>query len=269
MMPKSRQGLRARVSQARAGGAGWRLRRVRVRTERTRRSSADLWFAPVVMISAVYVAPDVAAVRGLWDRSGSRAGRVIGAQLSAFADALIASRAARERAAEVLVGNWLDAPRWRSQGRQTGDKPAATGALSLQRARLIVARDHGFASWSIVGGECDPAFERAVDAIVLGRIEQLDRLLADFPDLIRRRSAYGHRATLLHYTAANGVEIRRQVVPANAAEITARLLDAGADPAARFHAYGGTPDTLTMLKSSAHPRAAGVAEDIERALAIH
>src|ERR1700722_8644531 len=40
-------------------------------------------------------------------------------------------------------------------------------------------------------------------------------------------------------------------------------LDAGADAAATLHAYGGTPDTLTMLRSSAHPRAAGVAADIE------
>ena len=118
-----------------------------------------------------------------------------------------------------------------------------------------------------MGGECDPRFERAVDAVVLGRIEELDRLLVDAPDLIRRRSAYGHRATLLHCTAANGVEIRRQVVPANAAEITARLLDVGADPTARFGAYGGTPDTLEMLRSSAHPQVAGVAAEIERLIA--
>jgi hypothetical protein len=107
-----------------------------------------------------------------------------------------------------------------------------------------------------------------VDAVVLGRVDELNRLLADAPDLVSRRSAYGHCATLLHYTAANGVEIRRQVVPANAAEIIALLLDAGADPAATFQAYGGTPDTLAMLKSSAHPRAAGVAADIEQVLTL-
>jgi hypothetical protein len=217
--------------------------------------------------TAVYVAPAVAAVRALWDCSGSRVGAGIGAQLSAFADAVRASRAASEEAAEVLVSNWLEAPRWRSHDQGSDDEIPPTGSLSLQHARLIVARDHGFTSWSIVAGECDPIFELAVDAVTLGRIEQLDRLLIDAPDLIRRRSAYGHRATLLHYTAANGVEIRRQLVPANAAEITARLLDAGADPAATLHAYGGTPDTLAMLRSSAHPRAAGVAAEIESVLA--
>jgi hypothetical protein len=217
----------------------------------------------------VYIAPAVAAVRALWDRSGLRAGPVIGAQLSAFADALRAAAAARERAAEVLVANWLDAPRWRPQDQSPCDERRATGSLSLRQSRLIVTRDHGFTSWPTVGGECDPVFELAVDAVVLGRIGELDRLLADAPDLIRRRSACGHRATLLHYTAANGVEIRRQVVPANAAEIAARLLNAGADAAARLHAYGGTTDTLAMLKSSAHPRAAGVAAEIERLLAVH
>ena len=215
--------------------------------------------------TGVYVAPAVAAVRALWDRSGSLVGPVITAQLSAFADALSASHAAGERAAEVLVSNWLDAPRWRSR-EDAADELRSTGVLSLRQARLVAARDHGYESWSTVGGECDPAFELAVDAVVLGRIEELDRLLANTPDLVRRRSAYGHRATLLHYTTANGVEIRRQVVPANAAEITARLLDAGAEAAARLLAYGGAPDTLAILKSSAHPRAAGVAAEIERVL---
>jgi hypothetical protein len=220
--------------------------------------------------TTVYVAPAVAAVRALWDRSGRSAGPVIRAQLSAFADALSAAYAAREPAAEVLVSNWLEAPRWRAAGRVTADVlPSSTGSLSLPHARLVVARDHGFASWSSVAGECDPAFEVAVDAVVLGRIEELDRLVAQAPDLVHRRSAYGHRATLLHYTAANGVEIRRQVVPANAAEIAAVLLDAGADPEAGLHAYGGTPDTLAMLRSSAHPCAAGVADEIERVLAPH
>ena len=216
----------------------------------------------------MYVAPAVAAVRALWDCSGSRAGQAIGAQLSAFADALSAAHLAREPAAEVLVSNWLDAPRWRSHDQSTQDEPE-TASLSSPDARLIAARDHGFTSWSTVGGECHPVFELAVDAVVLGRIDELNRLLTDAPDLISQRSSYGHRATLLHYTAANGVEIRRQVVPANAGEIAARLLDAGADPAARLHAYGATHETLAMLTSSAHPRAAGVAADIERVLAAH
>ena len=214
----------------------------------------------------VYVAPAVAAVRELWDRSGARAEPAIKPQLSGFADAIRAAAAAGEDAADVLVRNWLTAPRWRSDQGSPDAELSSAGALSSPQAQLIAARDHGFTSWSDVGGTCDPIFELAVDAVIGGRIEELGRLLDDSPDLVRRRSAYGHRATLLHYTAANGVEIRRQVVPGNAAQIAARLLDAGADPDAALHAYGGTFDTLSMLRSSAHPRDAGVAAELERVL---
>jgi hypothetical protein len=92
-------------------------------------------------------------------------------------------------------------------------------------------------------------------------------LLAEHPDLVARRSAYGHRATLLHYTAANGVEIHRQVVPANAVEIAPALLAAGADRSAKLHAYGGIFDVLEMLKTGAHPHTAGVSEEVEHVLA--
>jgi hypothetical protein len=209
--------------------------------------------------TALHVAADVAAVRALWDRSGLLAGPAIAAQLSAFAEALVVAHATGDRGAAVLLSNWS----------RPGDELRSADSLSPPYARLIAARDHGFASWAAVTGECDPTFEAAVDAVVLGRAEELRRLLADAPDMVARKSAYGHRATLLHYTAANGVEIRRQVVPANAAEITATLLEAGADPAARLHAYGRTFDTLAMLTSSAHPRAAGVEADIERLLTTY
>ncbi len=105
--------------------------------------------------------------------------------------------------------------------------------------------------------------------VVNGRIDDLRTLLGQHPDLPVRRSAYGHRATLLHYTAANGVEIRRQVVPGNAAEVVAALLDAGADRAAKLHAYGGEFDVLAMLQTSAHPHDAGRAAELEHALAMN
>jgi hypothetical protein len=196
---------------------------------------------------AVHVAPSVAAVRALWDRSGLHAGPDIRDQLIRFAQALVDADVAGELAAAVLISNWSDGG---------------------EGARGIVARDHGFATWASVQGECDPTFERAVEAVVHGRIDELRELLADHPDFSVRRSAYGHRATLLHYTAANGVEIRRQLVPANAAEVVAALLDAGADRAATLHAYGGDFDVMAMLETSAHPHDAGVAAEIERALAM-
>ncbi len=198
---------------------------------------------------AVYLNPDVSAVRALWTRSGAQTTPVVAGQLAAFADALRAARSCGQRSASVLVWNW-------SHG--DADELSPDGSLSERDARLIVARDHGFASWQLVNGRCDPSFERAVDAVVMGRLGELHRLLTDQPDLVTRRSAYGHRATLLHYTAANGVEIRRQVGPRNADRIAALLLAEGADVAAELNAYGGSFDALAMLASSGHRADAGV-----------
>ena len=128
---------------------------------------------------ALHVAADVGAVRALWDRSGLRAGPEIAAQLSAFAEALAVAHAARERGAAVLLSNWSN-PR---------DELHSPDSLEPGYARLIVARDHGFVSWAAVTGDCDPVFERAVDAVVLGRVDELRRLLAQTPDLVTRRSA--------------------------------------------------------------------------------
>lgn len=207
----------------------------------------------------MYLDPDVAAVRTLWTQSGAETTDMVVEQLASFADALRTARAGGQRSASVLVWNW-------SHGYV--DELSTDGSLSERDARLIVARDHGFASWQLVDGRCDPSFEQAVDAVVMGRLGELRGLLADQPDLVTRRSAYGHRATLLHYTAANGVEVRRQVVPHNADQIAALLLSAGADVAATLNAYGGSYNTLAMLQSSGHPAGAGmVAARLERVLA--
>jgi hypothetical protein len=58
---------------------------------------------------------------------------------------------------------------------------------------------------------------------------------------------------LLHYTAANGVEIRRQVVPHSADQIAALLLSAGADVAATLNAYGGSYDTSRCSSRAVTP----------------
>jgi hypothetical protein len=143
--------------------------------------------------------------------------------------------------------------------------------LTLETARLLVAREHEFRDWTDAmahGDELvDRAFEAAVDAVVDGDLEALERLLSERPDLARARSAFGHRSTLLHYTAANGVEQTKQRSPADAPAITRALLDAGADPNAQSGAYGGTcTTTLELLVSSCHPAGAGVQADLVEVL---
>jgi hypothetical protein len=101
-------------------------------------------------------------------------------------------------------------------------------------------------------------FESGVEAVVNGDLAELMRLLADHPRLVHERSSLPHRATLLHYVAANGVEDWRQKTPPNAVEIATLLLDAGAEPDALADMYDGQYATLSMLVSSAHPAQAGL-----------
>lgn len=101
-------------------------------------------------------------------------------------------------------------------------------------------------------------FETAVDSVVSGDSETLRSLLRADPELVRRRSSRPHRATLLHYIAANGVEDERQRTPRNILEIAKTLLDAGAEVDAVADMYDAEATTMDMLVSSEPPAAAGV-----------
>ena len=72
----------------------------------------------------------------------------------------------------------------------------------------------------------------------------------------RRGRPVPHRATLLHYCGANGVEEQRQTPAATDPEL-ARLLDRGADPNATCLLYGGGATALGLVLSSVHPVRAG------------
>jgi hypothetical protein len=105
----------------------------------------------------------------------------------------------------------------------------------------------------------EPAFADAVRAIIQGDAEGLRALLGRAPGLARARSVSAHRATLLHYVSANGIEGELQGPVANADEIASVLLSAGAEVDAECFAYGGTCRTLDLVASSDHPAEAGVA----------
>jgi ankyrin repeat protein len=143
---------------------------------------------------------------------------------------------------------------------------AATASVSTT-AHLIIARCHGFGSWTKLVQHIErledkassvARFEWAADAIVDGEIDDLRRLLDADAALVDARSTLEHRATLLHHVAANGVEDFRQHTPANIVAIARMLLDAGAEVDATAEMYGGGATTLGLVVTSAHPRAAGV-----------
>jgi hypothetical protein len=149
-----------------------------------------------------------------------------------------------------------------------------TAPLDGDDARLAVARWYEFADWPSLeshvaavrqAGSPVARFESAVEAVIDGDLGALESLLSADPALVNARSARVtsfdppiHRATLLHYVAANGVEGYRQRTPPNAVAVARVLLDAAAAPDALADMYGGQCTTLSLLVSSRHPAAAGV-----------
>lgn len=139
---------------------------------------------------------------------------------------------------------------------------------SLADAQFVIARVHGFESWPKFAKHLEALtrtssvsnFESAADAIVAGDVATLGRLLREHPELIRARSTREHRATLLHYISANGVENYRQTTPKNAVEVAEMLLEAGAEVDAKAAVYGGDWPTLGLTATSIHPARAGVQE---------
>lgn len=149
---------------------------------------------------------------------------------------------------------------------------------ALNQAQFVLARAHGFTSWSAMARHLESlavdrsgirTFERAADAIINSDLAVLGALLADDPALVHARSDREHRATLLHYVAANGVENYRQRTPANILDVTRMLLDAGALVDATADMYGIAATTFALVVTSAHPRAAGVQDDLADLLLEH
>ncbi len=117
----------------------------------------------------------------------------------------------------------------------------------------------------------EETFETAADAVIEGRLADLQVLLRQQPALATARSQREHHATLLHYAAANGVEQYRQKSPPNAVDIANALLEAGSevDALANTYAGGTTETTLNLLVSSVHPREAGVQVPLVHVLLDH
>ncbi len=164
------------------------------------------------------------------------------------------------------VKTWLPLP--------LSDDDIAAATLTMESARLAVARAYTFHDWAAleqlvtdVHTPASPvrAFEYACEAVLNGDLTALSAMLAEDSWLVHARSTRitcqdptQHRATLLHYLAANGVESYRQRSPANAVDIARLLLDAGAQPDALAGMYGDECAPLSMLVSSTPPAEAGV-----------
>jgi hypothetical protein len=165
------------------------------------------------------------------------------------------------------------------------DEEIRDTALDLDDARLTLARCYSYRDWaaltdhvSAIGqpGSAIHQYETAAEAVITGDVAGLRTMLAAHPSLARARSERAtchdpsvHRATLLHYLGANGIEGHRQRSPKNAVEVAAVLFEAGAEADALAGMYGGEYATLSMLVSSSPPAEAGVQVGLIHSLLDH
>ena len=214
----------------------------------------------------VYVSPEVAAVielhRDLFTDQFHRL--PVKQQLDRQADRILQAHREAKPVAAIHFSSW--------HPDLVGQPVQVIMARDLERhdARETIAREYGFTDWEDVekNGSKTPDldFEAAVNTLLAGDVQTLWQMCDCDSTLLTRRSSFGHRSTLLHYIAANGVETYRQVVPKNLDEVTRVLIDAGADVNATANMYRGETTTISLLLTSRHPAEAGVVDAVAKVL---
>jgi hypothetical protein len=152
------------------------------------------------------------------------------------------------------------------------DTAIFNAVLTLARAQLVIAREHGFPSWTQLKAHVekpnrsndlnlahherieDAAFRRAVDLLDAGDVSGLSDHLQHFPALLRQRVHfegvnYFRNPTLLEFTAENPV--RHGKLPATIVEATRVILEAGVEQSA-------LNETLMLVATGRVPRECGV-----------
>ena len=214
----------------------------------------------------VYVCEDVKKLENLHARTiyAREPGLTVTKQLEAFVENLLSKFEEGDPAAAVEIKNWHP----ELVGKDTDEIMSAD--FDFEHARQTIARAYGFKDWDDVlkrgSVQFDWSFEEAVDKLVKGEAEALKALIDSNPSLLKTRSPYGHRATLLNYAGSNGVETWRQKVPMNLPAIVEMLIEKGAEKNATANLYGGEMTTLELASTSAHPSDAGIMEELLSAL---
>lgn len=181
-------------------------------------------------------------------------------QLEELAENLLLAHQAGRAAAHIEIDNWH--PFLTGKGKEE----IMNASFELDDAKSVIAREHGFASWEEVEKngckKFNPLFEKAVETLLSGDRDALHELIKNNKALLNERSPFGHGATLLHYVASNGVELRRQQVPLNLVVLAKLLIAEGCDPDAKAKFYGNDYTPLELAATSAHPGEAGIMDDL-------
>ncbi|WP_273568269.1 hypothetical protein [Maribacter halichondriae] len=175
--------------------------------------------------------------------------------LSALASRMWAGVQAENKAVLSEISNY----HWSHLGKST--TILASFGLTEEDCKQTIANEYGFRRWTEVmhmDNAYNLEFEYTVNDMLAGNMEIVKNRISKNKGLVNKKSYYGHRATLLHYAASNGVELWRQKVPLNLPEIVAYLIEMGINKKAKMKVYGVEYTAGELLLSSAHPYDAGL-----------
>ncbi len=214
----------------------------------------------------VYVAPEVAEVDALYSYVKEKLFRALSIreQVEQQAETLLTAHADGDPRIRMQIMSWWP----EASGRDVAGILAAP--FTHDDALLTISREYGFENWGAVDAlgskTSDPEFESALDKMLTGDAQSLGDMLIGNRALAIQKSDYGHKATLLHYLGANGVESHRQRTPLNAVDLAKLLLEHGADKNAEANMYGGGQTPFALASTSAHPVKAGISDALNAVL---
>ncbi|MFT5570720.1 MAG: hypothetical protein ACI9RP_002777, partial [Cyclobacteriaceae bacterium] len=133
-----------------------------------------------------------------------------------------------------------------------------------------VLEEYGYINWEEVKdqGVINAKFEAVVNIVLSGNLDKMKEAIIKYPEVINEKSQFGHKAGVIHYLAANGVEIWRQYLSANSVKMMELLMEAGADPDADNNIYGGS--TLrSLIETSDHTFKSGLMDQMLERLAVY
>ena len=142
--------------------------------------------------------------------------------------------------------------------------------VSYKEIEEVILEEYGFFSWDDVqeAGSFNPLFEQAVNVALQGDIATMQTLLDKDPTIISETSSFGHKASIIQYLAANGVEMWRQYVSQNVIEMLELLIEFGANPNTENNIFGGS--TLrTLIETSEHSFKSGKTDEMLDRLAVY
>lgn len=125
----------------------------------------------------------------------------------------------------------------------------------------VILEQYSFMTWMDIkeAGKFDIEFERAVNAVLAGDTLRVAEMINAKPELVNQKSQFGHQANLIQYLGANGIEIWRQMIPAEVVDMLELLIEQGADPDAPNNIYGGS-NLRTLIETSEHTLLSGLSD---------